>query len=84
MLAAVKLNLASVQILHLQKFSLQDLQVFSPARVLAFGATIQEVTQLYTNTMVDNVPVIVADSIDKLDDAKKKSLWLALRQMFGI
>jgi len=84
MLAAVKLNLASVQILHLQKFSLQDLQAFSPARVLVFGATIQEVSQLYTNTLVDNVPVIVADSIDKLDDAKKKSLWLALKQMFGI
>ena len=84
MLTAVKLNLASVQILHLQEFSLQDLQAFSPAKVLVFGATIKEVSQLYTNTPVNGTPVIVADSIDKLDDAKKKSLWLALKQMFGI
>ncbi len=84
MLSAVKLNLAMVQIITLQNFSLEDLSSFNPSRVLIFGGTIKEVSQLYTNTVVNGVPIITAEAIDKLDDAKKKSLWIALKAMFGI
>jgi hypothetical protein len=84
MLVAVKLSLASVQIIVEKEFTLEDLSAFDPSKVLAFGATIKVPTKMYENFTINGVSVIIAESLEKLDDAKKKGLWLALKQMFGI
>jgi len=84
MLAALRLNLATVQIVTRQKFSINDLASFSPAKVLAFGVAPAEAPNLYEFTQVNGLPVLAAEAIDKLDDAKKKTLWLELRKMFGV
>lgn len=84
MLVAVKLSLASVQIVVKKEFALEDLSAFDPSKVLAFGASIKGSSKLYENFTVNGVSIISAEGLEKLDDAKKKSLWLALKQMFGI
>ena len=84
MLVAVKLSLASVQIIAKKEFSLEDLSAFDPTKVLAFGASLKSTSKLYENFTIKGVSVILAESLEKLDDAKKKGLWLALKQMFGI
>jgi len=83
-LAALRLNLAAVQIVSYQKFSISDLASLSPSKVLAFGVAPVEAPNLYEFTEVQGLPVLAAESIDKLDDAKKKTLWLELRKMFGV
>ena len=84
MLVAVKLSLAAVQIVSKPKFSLEDFQAFPPQKVLAFGSAFNGSSKLYEHLSVNGTSVILADALGLLDDAKKKSLWLALRQMFGI
>ena len=84
MLAAVKLSLASVQIITKKEFTIQELSSFSPTKVLAFGARLQPTSNLYEKTVVDGIPVILADALSALDDIKKKNLWGALKQMFGV
>ena len=84
MVQAVKLNLASVQIIVQKDFTIADLAAYSPKRVLAFGATFGSTTSLYENLNSEGVSVIISESLDKLDDAKKKSLWVALKKMFNL
>ena len=84
LLGALKLSLASVQVITRPSFAMRDIAAFNPARVLVFGAQLQQAPPLYENASVDNTPVIVSESLAQLDDPKKKKLWLALRQMFGI
>lgn len=84
MLAALRLNLAMVQIVTRQKFSIDDIAPLSPAKVLSFGLAPAEAPNLYEFTQVNGLPVLSAEAIDKLDDAKKKTLWLELRKMFGV
>ena len=84
MLGALKLNLATVQVLALPAFSLNDITCFGPSKILCFGVLPAEVSNLYELATVDNTMIIAAEAIDKLDDAKKKTLWLELRKMFGI
>lgn len=84
MLAAVKLSLASVQIIAKKEFAISELGSFAPSKILAFGARLQQASPLYEKLVVDGVPVILAEDLRSLDDAKKKSLWGALRVMFGI
>lgn len=84
MLAALRLNLAMVQIVTYSKFSIRDIAPLSPSKVLAFGVAPTEAPNLYEFTEVNGVSVLAAEAIDKLDDAKKKTLWLELRKMFGV
>lgn len=84
MLGALKLSLAAVQIVSLQNLSLKDITSFSSEKVLVFGSSVAEVSRTYELTQANGISVIVADPVDKLDDAKKKTLWLELRKMFGI
>ena len=84
MLVAVKLSLASVQILTKKEFTIQVLVAFAPGKVLAFGATLPSAPKLYEHQVIDGTSLIVSESLDHLDDVKKKNLWLALRQMFNI
>ena len=83
-LGSVKLTLASVQLFTTGNIDIQELAAFNPARVISFGPVITSVSGLYQCSEVGGVTVICADSLDRLDDPRKKSLWVALRQMFGL
>jgi hypothetical protein len=84
MLKAVKLSLASVQIIVRTEFDKNDLSVFSPTRVLAFGASLTTPFKYYENINSENTSIIISESLDQLDDQKKKSLWIALKDMFSL
>lgn len=84
MLVAVKLSMAHVHVVTRTQFTLEDFQAFPPQRVLAFGSSFNASSKLYENLSINGTSVILADALGQLDDAKKKSLWQALRQMFGL
>ncbi len=83
-LGSVKLSVAAVQIVTKKSFEMNDLEALNPAQVIAFGSGLKGNLALYELHSVRGIPVIVADDLQQLDDARKKSLWGALRQMFGL
>jgi hypothetical protein len=83
-LGSVKLSLASVQLLHLERVSLNDLHSFNSKRIISFGVQVSPIQKLYEHVPIDGVQVIVADSLSALDDVRKKNLWLGLKQMFSL
>lgn len=83
-LGSVKLDLAAVQIIACQDFDLNDLKAFSPHQIITFGSALRGSPTQYQLFTQDGISVIQADSLHKLDDPKKKSLWMALKQMFNI
>jgi hypothetical protein len=82
-LGSVKIDPASVQILARPALSLQSLKSFNPSVVLIFGSEIEEIKP-YEAVQAQGFSVIKADDLAILDDTRKKNLWLALKQMFGI
>jgi hypothetical protein len=84
MLKAVKLSLASVQVIVMNQFDMNDLSVFSPNRILAFGSSLSKPFNHYENINSNGISIIISESLDQLDDQKKKSLWIALRAMFSL
>jgi len=84
MLAAVKLSIDTVQVVHRNAFTLEELTPLQSGKILAFGVNLKTPAPLYQHIAQNGVSLIVSDSLDQLDDAKKKSLWLALRAMFGV
>lgn len=83
-LTSVKIDINAVQIVVRPSVDLQTLRVYSPSRVLLFGVTPNEDLPLYQSQTAQGFTVIRADDVGALDDQRKKNLWLALRQMFGI
>jgi hypothetical protein len=84
MLVAVKLSMAHVHVVSRAQFAIEDFHAFPPQKVLAFGSAFNASSKLYEHLSVNGTSVILADALEQLDDTKKKSLWQALRQMFGI
>jgi hypothetical protein len=84
MLTRLNLNLASVHIIVRDRFSIEELSIYSPSKVLAFGATLHSQVNLYENISMGEVSIILSESIDQLDDFKKKTLWAALKLMFNL
>jgi hypothetical protein len=84
MIHAVKLNLGSVQVIVRKDFTIESLSSYAPKRILAFGAALQSNASVYENLSINNVSIIISEPLDQLDDAKKKSLWTALKSMFGL
>jgi hypothetical protein len=82
-LHSVKLAPDAVQILTGAQFSEDVIRVSNPGRIISFGVAL-DVPSTYQVSTTGNAQVIVADPIDQLNDARKKNLWVALRQMFGI
>ncbi len=82
-LGALKLDLASVRILIRKELSMNELSSLAAPKVLVFGAALNDIKP-YEHIQAQGFSVIKADDLPELDDAKKKSLWLALRNMFGI
>lgn len=83
-LGSVKVNIDSVIIVVQQNVSLEALSVFNPGKVLNFGVPFQDDTRFYENVVLNGICVINADELSYLDDAKKKNLWMALKQMFSV
>jgi hypothetical protein len=83
-LGSVRLSTASVQILERQDLPASDLLPLNPKRVISFGVKIAPVQKSYEYVPVDGMHILIADKLAALDDGRKKSLWLALKQMFGI
>jgi hypothetical protein len=83
-LGSVKLSLASVQIIHQSNTSVSDLLSFNPSKIISFGVNVSPIQKQYEYVPLDGVHIIVSDALSRLDDQKKKSLWVALRQMFGV
>ena len=81
-LGSVKLSLASVQIRVYQEFSIKDFYPLAPTHIIVFGATLKNFSTTYEPLSVDNISIIMADELNQLDDLKKRSLWLALKQIF--
>ena len=83
-LTSVKVNVNAVQIIVQPLVDLSSLKVYSPARVLVFGAGTTDEIALYQSVAACGFMVLRADDLNLLDDQKKKNLWMALRQMFGM
>ena len=85
MLKAIKISLASVQVIVRKEFDVSDLSVFAPNRILAFGSSLsKQPFNHYQNINSNGIAIIISESLDQLDDQKKKSLWTALRAMFSL
>jgi hypothetical protein len=82
-LGSVKLTLASVQLVTRATFTTDSVAPLNPKQIIAFGATSGSLKK-YESTQLDGVSVVLADGLDQLDDARKKNLWTALKQMFTI
>lgn len=81
-LKALKLNLASVQILAKPEFLPNDFRAFAPAKIIAFGSKLKNSQKMYEGIQIEETTVVVADALDQLDEVKKRNLWLTLRQVF--
>ena len=57
---------------------------FNAEKVLAFGPAVESSIPLYEATRVDGIDIIATHPLSQLDDARKKSLWLALKKAFNI
>jgi len=84
MIGALRLSLASVRIITRSEFALADVAAYAPTKVIALGATFKASPELYKCISQEGVSVVAGDALPTLDDVKKKNLWLALRQMFGV
>ena len=84
MIGALRLSLASVRIITRSEFTLADIAAYAPTKVIALGATFSASTELYKCISQEGVSVVAGEALPALDDVKKKNLWLALRQMFGV
>jgi len=87
MVGAIKRSLSSVQVLTLTETDTDDLQIYHPSRIVALGSTIKvsgKSIQPYQPFGYDQLLVVQADTLDQLDDTKKKNLWNALKEMFKV
>ncbi|MBL7873682.1 MAG: hypothetical protein JNM78_18835 [Cyclobacteriaceae bacterium] len=84
MLKAIKLSLASVRIIVRKEFDVNELSALAATRVLAFGTSCSTPFTQYENINSDGISIIISESLDQLDDQKKKSLWIALKGMFSL
>lgn len=84
MIGALKLTIGSVQMLTLTNLKAEDLADLAPTRIVVLGTNFQSSSKQYEPITFDRNTFVVGDSVSKLDDARKKSLWQALKKMFNI
>jgi hypothetical protein len=82
-LTSVKVDINAVHIVTEASLKLEMLRPFGPARVMIFGADVEEDIGTYQDTLAHGFTAIRADDLSELTDERKKNLWLALRQMFA-
>lgn len=83
-LTSVKVDINGIKMVTGPSMELKMLSIYQPARVLIFGGEPGEPTEKYQQVTAQGFMVIRADDLNVMDDQKKKNLWIALRQMFGV
>jgi hypothetical protein len=83
-LAALKLSISSVQIVTKEKLIPDSLSAFSTVKVISFGVPVEPPINSYESTERNGIKIIYADTLDTLDDLKKRNLWQALKTMFSV
>jgi hypothetical protein len=82
-LGSVKLHPAAVQVISRPAITFGSLSNFTPSHVLIFGSE-TEGMKTYEAVQAQGFSVLKADDLSQLDEVRKKSLWLALKSMFGV
>lgn len=80
-LGAVKISLSSARVIQHKTMTLEQLQAIGNPKILIFGTEVP--VKAYEHVQAQGFSMIRADELEGLDDAKKKSLWLALKAMFA-
>jgi hypothetical protein len=80
-LGSVKLGPQSVRMISRKSVTLDELSAIGANKILIFGS--ETPVKPYELVQAQGFSVISADELSRLDDAKKKSLWLALKNMFS-
>jgi hypothetical protein len=80
-LGAVKVSLSSARVIQRLALTLEELGTIGNPKILIFGTDAP--VKAYEHIRAQGFSVIRADELEGLDDAKKKSLWLALKAMFA-
>jgi len=83
-LGSVRLSLDGVQVLTLATASLNSLTVYNPTHILSFGTQLDPECKPFTVEVKDKIHIVQSEALHSLDDSKKKSLWIALKQAFGL
>jgi hypothetical protein len=87
-LTSIKQTLASVQILSIEDAQADDLLIYRPSAIIAFGSILKvpgQVIQPYTPFKHRESVILQADNLSELEDAtRKKNLWNALRGIFQV
>ena len=83
-LTSVKMDINAVQLIVRPTVDMNSLRIYAPSKVLIFGASPVEAIEKYQQQPAQGFTVIWADDLSVLDEQKKKNLWVALRQMFGV
>lgn len=83
-LGSVKLSLSAVQIVCYAETDLTTLKTFNPSYILSFGTRLIPDSKLFNPETIDGIRIVQSEQLLNLDDAKKKSLWQALKQAFGL
>ena len=74
----------TVQMVMRPSLDIRSLGIYGPTRVLIFGVETSESLEMYQPIPAQGFTVIRADDLGALDEQKKKTLWVGLRQMFGV
>lgn len=83
-LAAIKLSLAAVKVVIRPYVDLNGPDAGTGDLFLVFGCKTDPPLELYKkSTIRNNVNVITSDQLHELDDTRKRSLWLALKQVIS-
>jgi hypothetical protein len=82
-LQAVRLSIAAVRIIHQPALDLAQLKP-APARMIYFGDPVPGLTQFECITTEGTIVLAPHLHLLPADDAGRKKLWLALKQMFGL
>jgi hypothetical protein len=80
-LGSVKLGPQSVRMVAHNSVTMDELSAIGANKILIFGS--ESPIKPYELVQAQGFSVISADELSRLDDAKKKSLWLALKNMFS-
>jgi hypothetical protein len=83
-LASVKLSIDGVIVLHYPKIDLDSLLVYNPKCILSFGTALTPPCKTFVVEEVQGIQIIQAEAFESMDDLKKKSLWIALKQAFKL
>ena len=76
--SSIKLSMSGVRITS-------STESYSTAsHIILFDASALPDVPPYKVVMHNSIPIIKADNLDQLDENRKKSLWLALKEMFRV